>query len=425
MIIKYIKRDRMKNDGLSFWLLCSLLFVVSVKCWISIFPILNLPIFSTFFAGLSLLLPVLTFIIAFSKKQVIIQTPSQRNLIILLTIYLLYCAYYIIHPQLKEPQAVPETVAKLTLEFLPVFLMAFMSGAILEKCDITLFAKITTVTILVYIVIYFSYFNIATYAMLSGLSDSEKEMLKPQGFIGGLGMSSFLSLAYCCNLFLWNKWTNKPFWNKIITLSIAIILFFLQFMITERGPILSMLMVSLFFLACRKIVSSRNILLLFIAAIFLYFFLDIIISFLSQISDTTIQRFLEILETGGSGRFGSEDAIMPSAIRQVLQGPFFGTYFRILYGSFVNTYPHNFILEFLMTFGLVFSVPLFILMYKAVRKAYNYSGTPCFLFGLLFLNRSLCHLTSGTIIDDKLFWISFVILLTAKYTKKQTLLKYV
>lgn len=417
---KKILKSQYRKDSISFWLLIALLFVFSVRCWISIFPILNLRIFSTIFAGLSLFMPVLAFFIAITKNQVKVQTSDQRNLIIILTIYLSYCAYYIAYPQLNEPQAVPDTVGQLLFDFLPVYLMAFLSGAILEKCDITLFAKITTLTLLVFLVIYFSIFSIETYGMLYGLSSTEKEAFLSEGFFGGLGMASIVSLAYCCNLFLLDKWTNKLYWNRIITISIAIVLFYIQFMLVERGPILSLLMVTIFFFACRKISRSRNFGLLAIAAILLYFFMDTVASSLSQISGSTVQKFVDISETGGSGRFGSEAAIFPSSIRQISEGPLFGTYFRVLYGSFVNTYPHNFILEFLMTFGVVFSLPLFILMYKAVRKSYKYAGTPCFLFGLLFVNRSLYHLTSGTIIDDKLFWISFAIIMTSNYKLKKT-----
>lgn len=412
---KFIVRGQYGKDALSLSLLGSLLFVFSLRCWIGLFPTLNLRVFSTIFAALSYFMPILAFFIVLFKYHVKVLLSDQRNLLIVLTIYLCYCAYYIAHPQLAEPRAVPDSIGQLMFEFLPVYLMAFMSNSIMEKCDITLFAKITIVTILVFLVFYFSHFSIAIYGMLYGLSDSEKEALAPEGFSGGLAMGGIISLAYCCNLFLLNKWTSKRNWNRVITITIALILFYIQFMLVERGPILSLFAVTVFFFVCRKRIRGWNIGLLIVVFALLYLFMDEVVSFLSQISGSTVMKFADIFEGGGSGRFGSSDAIFPSAVRQISKDPLFGTYFRLLYGFFVNSYPHNFILEFLMTFGLFFSVPLFYLMYKAVRKTYNYVDMPCFLFGLLFVNRSLNHLTSGTIIDDKLFWISFAIILSSNY----------
>ena len=412
----------MGKNWLSYWLFGSLLFTYSGRCWINLFPILHMPFISTLLASLTLLIPVVTFGMAYIKHQVGIQTLEHRNLILLLTIYYAYCAYYIANPKVLEPQKVPESVASLLFSIFPLYLLIFMSGVILQKCNIILFAKISVISIVTFLVVYFSFIDIALYGMFYGMSKEEIDAMSPSGFISGLSMGQYISMAYCSNLYVSDRWTPHKRWNTLITISIAIFLFIIQFMLVERGPILSMLMVAIFFLACRKVVSNKRIVVFVIVSLFLYFFMDFIISILSQLSSSTMDKFMSTADTGGSGRFGSDDAIFPAALKQISEEPLFGTYFRCCYGTFSGTYPHNIILELLMTFGLVFSIPLFVLMCKATMKTYNYVGLPCFLFGLVFVYRLLQHFTSGTIIEDKMFWLSFAIILSANYKigNKQT-----
>lgn len=148
---------------------------------------------------------------------------------------------------------------------------------------------------------------------------------------------------------------------------------------------------------------------LFVVLILIFVFSDdiVLLLFQSDFSSGLLERFSNIQNDGGSNRLGESDSEYVVALKQISENPFFGSYFRSLGKGFAyGHYPHNFILESLMTFGLLFSIPLMLMIYKAIVQALNSMKTTTFsIVALMLIFFILCYLTSGSMFLANEFWL--------------------
>lgn len=198
---------------------------------------------------------------------------------------------------------------------------------------------------------------------------------------------------------------------------------------SKRGPVLYFLAVSLllYILGNRKNVS-KVLLSLFIVGILVFTFQSIIFDLLQDIAPELVGKFISTVESGDtSGRFGDEDSGYALAYQQVLENIWTGTYFRITYpyGIWTGMYPHNIILESMMTFGLLGTIPLIIFVFLAVKRinlitnmSKNNTYWMMMFFTIIFLNSFLMLMSTGTLLLNKSFWLSFGALLNFKPFKK-------
>ena len=198
---------------------------------------------------------------------------------------------------------------------------------------------------------------------------------------------------------------------------------------SKRGPVLYFLAVSLllYILGNRKNVS-KVLLSLFIVVILVFTFQSIIFDLLQDIAPELVGKFISTVESGDtSGRFGDEDSGYALAYQQVLENIWTGTYFRITYpyGIWTGMYPHNIILESMMTFGLLGTIPLIIFVFLAVKRinlitnmSKNNTYWMMMFFTIIFLNSFLMLMSTGTLLLNKSFWLSFGALLNFKPFKK-------
>ena len=140
------------------------------------------------------------------------------------------------------------------------------------------------------------------------------------------------------------------------------------------------------------------------------FFNDILQNYASGLAD----RFITMADSGGSSRIGSDGSVYGTAFEQIKESPITGSYFRLLRSTYTDrgAYPHNILLELLMTGGLLLSIPFFILLWKALRidirliKLGGEQSLPalCFLYVLLSL------MTSSSLLFKTEFWVFLAIL---------------
>lgn len=197
---------------------------------------------------------------------------------------------------------------------------------------------------------------------------------------------------------------------------------------SKRGPVLYFLTSALllYILGNRKNVS-KILLSLSIVGILIFAFQSIIFDLTQDIAPELVDKFKSTFESGDtSGRFGDEDSGYALAYEQILGNIWTGTYFRITYpfGIWTGMYPHNIVLESMMTFGLLGTIPLFVFVFLAVKRIYlitnmkkNNTYWMMMFFTIIFLNSFLMLMSTGTLLLNKSFWLSFGALLNFKPIK--------
>ena len=225
--------------------------------------------------------------------------------------------------------------------------------------------------------------------------------------------------------------------SKVVNNIILLIVFFATMSVwgglAKRGAILWFFVTLIIYF----IFKSKNIkvtvfkFLLIFAAI--YMMLPAVISIIENFSPFLAERLeMTLVEGHTSGRMEEEGAYA-FAIKQFLDSPIFGSYFRIVTPNPIwrGIYPHNIILELLITFGIIGLLPFLYflrLIFMKLRKSFcsdnsNRNSIEKVL-GILFINTFFSMMTSGTILLSLPFWVNIAILLTINNKKNDKLLNY-
>lgn len=165
----------------------------------------------------------------------------------------------------------------------------------------------------------------------------------------------------------------------------------------------------------------------------IYMMMPAVISIIENFSPFLAERVeMTLVEGHTSGRMEEEGAYGFS-IKQFLDSPIFGSYFRIVTPNPIwrGMYPHNIILELLITFGIMGLLPFLYflrLIFMKLRKSFcsdnsNRNSIEKVL-GVLFINTFFSMMTSGTILLSLPFWVNIAILLTINNKKNDKLLNY-
>jgi len=288
---------------------------------------------------------------------------------------------------------------------LALFISFFICiGTIKRYADFEIVAKCTCILMTVFLLLYFTVVDYTIYLAMALPENDINELLeevpvKPFQ----VGQYSGLSILSC--LLVYNKWSKHNFFNILVSFAVIVTSIILLLISLRRGTILYVFVISLLWLYVNKILSLKNI---GILSVLLSVIIVLLVHYgylFSDLSEGLIARIEN--DSTGSGRFGDSSSIFALAIRQISDNPLMGTYFRLLTYAERGSYAHNFFLETLMTFGFVFSIPLYILIIKSVyRNMASYINKKDFgymLYVFLFFFFSL--MTSGTIFANFWFWI--------------------
>jgi hypothetical protein len=404
-------------------------------------PLLGYPMVATsvvFVEYISLLLLIVQY---FNDKGLPRKDKKYKLMHLLFWIYNLYIIYYII----LNPVMPREEMAQA-----PASDFSFIQSAITTSLEIVvvvnyqrylnvkLFTKISALFMIILLLIYTLTSNMSVYLLEHTLSRTEldKFNISEYGLINTLTLTEFVQMAFILNFIARSDWSQIGWVNKFVLVTSSFLCVAILLICGQRGPVL-WLGVTILFYYFAKGKLGKSLTISILAFVFLFsIFGNKIIGSLASHDITLIDRFLSIRDDGGSGRFGNADSVYGSALRQIMGSPLFGSNFRLTMGGYIGGYPHNFIFEYLMTFGLVFTLPLLYLIWQGVKKSYYVvkNNAPMTLFCMLFLNTYLYHLTSFTVVNDTKMWILLAMILCvdkgvatrqwSSYQKKCDLLLY-
>jgi O-antigen ligase len=266
------------------------------------------------------------------------------------------------------------------------------------------------------LLVYLMRVDIRIYAIEKAIAESQKgeSSLADYGAFDSLRLGWFCGMNYVCNLFVKDKWTHSKQVNTIVFWAITVFTLTICIATIQRGPILFVITTSLFYAYAKGFFKFKNAGIAIPLIILFVIFATTIYNQLYLIFPELMERFEGTIERGGTGRFGSEDSAYNLAFKEFLLNPLFGHYFRYTetHGYFYGLYPHNILLESLMTMGLVFSIPFFVVLWKCVKNTYyaiKYDA-PVAVFGLIFIYIFSTLMTSASMILMNSFWIPLAVI---------------
>lgn len=339
----------------------------------------------------------------------------SKSLIFLYVVYFVFIYFQVfVSPQLPRDlmMDVPEEDFVFFRDFFIQSLSIFLVLGFRKYIDFTLFAKISV--ILVFLT-FFAYFNKVDFRLYGMLDLMDKKMLPEDEFIiTSFRVAWYMVMAFFCGYSVKEEWSKHSIINNIIFYLSSLVFIIGLFITVKRGPIFSFLAVCglIFYFRYKK----KLWLILLLCACGVLFLGSVFYDFLQDNASGLVDRFLAIDEGGGSGRFGSDDSVFSTALTQIKESPIIGSYFRLLKNGSIDrgAYPHNIILELLMTGGLLLSIPFFVVIWKALKNGIRLlkHGRDQSLPALCFFYVLLSLMTSSSLLFKTEFWLFMAILCT-------------
>lgn len=380
-------------------------------------PILGYPIIATFF-----ILVEYAALFSLIMHSVIIERDSQNkraNVLfqIIYWIYSSYLIYYIIINPLLPRDAmlhVPPSDLNVIQEIVMISIFCSIITLYQNLIDYTFFFKISTIFLTAMLIIHATMGNMSIYMIQTLASNEDKlELLNSFRMLDGISLAKYGAMAFIFNLCLKGKWSENYLQDTLIFWGVAFVSLSNVIITTQRGPLLFLITTVIIYFYCKERIGPITVFLVLSSALLFFLLSDIIIPWLASHVPHVFDRFFLIADDAASGRFGFKESEYALALRQISEEPFLGTYFRTTLGPREGNYPHNFILELLMTFGVVFTIPFLVLFLHAVKNTItalrlNWSIAP---IGLIFIFFFSLHLSSESIAFNTESWVSMAMAL--------------
>lgn len=227
------------------------------------------------------------------------------------------------------------------------------------------------------------------------------------------GLTRNLGLMLMCAVFLYCNF-SRFFWKRALMLCIACLASWLAFMAGSRGELLAALMVSL-------------LIMIFNGKYFIVFGLVACAGLTAILtSDLALGRFSAVLD----GDYGMRDVLFSQAINLLSSDYkvfFFGCgygCFQRVYGYPDSLYPHNFLLEFLISFGVLLTL---VFVFFTIYGVYRYwkSVKNFDLLLIFFVFYFLVSMKSGDLFGGWLFMVSCIYFSTicVQYSSRKSINK--
>ncbi len=198
--------------------------------------------------------------------------------------------------------------------------------------------------------------------------------------------------------------------------SSLLILFIALFMAGSRGPVLTLFLTLGYYLSSRFTYILRKKLFGVILILTLIF---IVVSSFEQVLTLFSNRMTIDF---GDGQEGGEARVLLwiNGVKIFLQYPFFGNQTTTLMG-----YPHNIMIEILMSTGVVGGIAFLMIITHAIKKVHllNKSHSALVWPGLLFFQHLAGSLLSGTLYSSNDLWYSLALLLAVNLNHLPTILE--
>jgi len=337
----------------------------------------------------------------------------NKNSKTLFVLYILYFSFIfnqvMVSPQISRDfmSGVPLDNSTFFRDFTIQSVSIFLVCAFRKHIDLTLFAKITS---LLTFFTYFAYFNNVGYGVYGVYDIEEKQTSQDSDIITSFAVAGYMAFAFFCNYTVKDKWTKVNLLNRLFFYTGSIVFVVGLFLTIKRGPIISFLTVCGLYFYIKQ--GTKISLMVFLVLLVFFIFGDPILGFLQENAEGLVYRFTSLSDDNGSHRYGDADSVYNLALSQIEESPFWGSYFRLLHGSYYGSYPHNIILELLMTEGLFVSIPFFVLLWKVFMTGCRLVkiGGEESLSALCFLYAFMSLMTSGSLLFKEEFWVFIAIL---------------
>lgn len=311
---------------------------------------------------------------------------------------------------------VPLTSLELYRDFFIQTSSVLLVGMYRRYINFKLLAKITPLVVFVLFFAYYSKVGFTTYGIVDV---EESSAIREEGYVVSFTLARFFAIAFFCHLAFGKNLFRDRELSEMAYIFISLCLAIGLILTIKRGPILSFLFTYLYcyFIKTDK---SRLAVSVFISAIVIFLFGNFLLDFVEANASGLVERFLSISSGGGSGRFGDSNSVYDVSLRQIAESPLFGSYFRILSGSFRGGYPHNFFLEMLMTFGIVITCAFVPLFWRGIKLANQIlkSGGCQALSAMCFIYIFCALMTSSSVFLKLEFWLFLSIVCSYKLNRK-------
>ena len=216
----------------------------------------------------------------------------------------------------------------------------------------------------------------------------------------------------------YDKLCSKKYISLLLSTIILITVGYIFVISTKRGPLLWTAISILICLYYKSKASFKFFAVFTSIALFLFFYIDIILDSISTIAPVSAERISSTIYGGDlTNRYdihSLNDSSYYIAIKQFATSPFLGSYFRLITsGYFHGHYPHNIFLEILITMGLLGIIPFILLILRCIKNSHNLFKnsftTEEMVCLVLFLCIFLQLQTTGSLLLNTWFWLFFYI----------------
>ncbi|WP_298881811.1 O-antigen ligase family protein [uncultured Polaribacter sp.] len=331
-------------------------------------------------------------------------------------LYLLYLYYiFIVKIDLSNIDAagiVMPTKDKQLIMFRMTRLVFFPMLAVLlfriRGLNLFKLAKAILISLLVSLILALLVLNLS----FGGMVD---ERLSIEGELNALNMGYWGATLFVLCLFFVTKEKNKI--QKIVISSLGfLIAFYIMLISGSRGPILYSLIIFYYYMfitsAFYKVKKIITIVLVFILLILVLDY-TILTDIIGTYNPNLEERLISSVE---DQEISGRDKLYEIGINQFLSKPITGDYFLLKSGHYKGEYPHNILIEALMTLGLIGAIPFFILLIKTFNRVHYMikRNDNTSWIALIFLISFFKGMSTWNLYGNLLLWISMGIILSYK-----------
>lgn len=250
-----------------------------------------------------------------------------------------------------------------------------------------------------------------------GVGQVINERMSIEGELNSLNIAYFSGSLMVITLYLSSR--IYGFKKKIFFLIGTAISIYGILIAGSRGPLFFTILTCLIYLGFGNY-SKRFKFLLYVSVLFLVLlfvfdytiYTDLISIYAPHFGD----RLVDTIENNNIS--GRED-FYARGLSQFNKNIYFGDYFALTSGTYAGSYPHNILIESLMTIGLFGSIPLFGLFFICFKRAFKIikQNQIHSWIALIFIFYFLKGLSSWNLYGSDLLWISMFILLSIPKAK--------
>ena len=249
--------------------------------------------------------------------------------------------------------------------------------------------------------------------------------------ISTLTLASTASNCLLLAIIFRNSFTKSKILNKALLVLVFLATMSVWGNLAKRGAILWFFVTLILYYLLKSKNIKYTLVKCGIVIGIVYLAMPIIISGIEQLSPFLAERIeATIVEGSTSGRM-DEDGGFEIATKQFYDSPITGSYFRIVTTNSLwqGMYPHNIILEILITFGVLGLIPLIYFLWKIlINLRYSFKNSQGNqisieqVLGIMFINMFFSMMSTGTPLLNLPFWVSIAILLTTNSKQNEKLL---